>query len=265
MGWANFIKITIQAHRTTDLKPCLFLREIGLLLLLGFVGYPQSLPTLTPPAQTYIYDFQGYVSAAVPVVPALNLGKSFSIEFWMMLDYDIVDSQYMRVFYEGAPSGYPYSAYELDLAPGTHQLAYSQSTGSSGSLGWAGSAQIGLPLTPGQWYHVAIVSNNLQVTLYLNGQQQATFTAAGPPPINSSPLVLAAQPYGDGTCCGFPGSLRQFRIWGRALKPLEPRPDLLRIGPSMTDRGRSFATSGQMAWHWPWRVASRQMGGIQHG
>jgi hypothetical protein len=59
---------------------------------------------------------------------------------------------------------------------------------------------------------VAIVSNNLQVTLYLNGQQQAQFTAAGPPPINSLPFTLGG---------GFPGFLRQFRIWGRALSPSE--------------------------------------------
>jgi len=63
-------------------------------------------------------------------------------------------------------------------------------------------------LAPGQWYHIAIVSDNLQVTLYLNGQQQATFAAAGAPPINSFPLVLGGSAYGDGTmlCCGFPGS-----------------------------------------------------------
>lgn len=194
-------------------KSCIRLSVAVISLLSGTALHAQSAPALIPPAQTYIYDFQGLVSAPVPAVPALNLGASFSIEFWMMLDYDIVDSQYMRIFYEAAPSGDPYSAYELDLAQGTHQLTYSQSTG---------SAQIGVSLAPGQWYHVGIVSNNLQVTLYLNGQQQATFTA-GPPPINSSPLVLSGQTYGDGTmiCCGFPGSLRQFRIWGRALQPTE--------------------------------------------
>jgi uncharacterized protein (TIGR03437 family) len=220
MGWANFLRVTLQAHGTAQRRTCFFLREISLLFLLGFVGYSQSLPNLSPPPQNYIYDFYGSVSAPVPAVPALNLGASFSIEFWMMLDFDIVDSQYMRILYEGAPSGDPYSAYELDLAPGTHQLTYSQSTSNPGSFR---SAQIPVSLVPGQWYHLAIVSNNLQVTLYLNAQQQATFTAAGPPPINSLPLVLSGQTFGDGTmiCCGFPGSLRQFRIWGRALQPAE--------------------------------------------
>ena len=176
---------------------------------------------LQPPSQTYIYDFNGSVFAPVPAAPALNLSASFSIEFWMMLNYDMVDSQYMRVFQKGIPSsGDPYSGYEMDLEPGTHELAYSQSTGSPGSFR---QAQIGVSLVSGQWYHVAIISNNLQVTLYLNGQQQASFMAAGPPPINSFPLVLAGQSYGDGTmlCCGFPGFLRQFRVWGRALQPAE--------------------------------------------
>src|SRR5262252_3428718 len=97
----------------------------------------------------------------------------------------------MRVFDKGiVNSGDPYVGYELDLSPGTHQLSYSQSTGSPGSFR---SAQTSVSLAGGQWYHVAIVSDNLQVTLYLNGQQQARFTAAGPPPINTFPLVLAAQ------------------------------------------------------------------------
>ena len=192
-----------------------------LLPLFGIITHAQTVPSLSPPSQTYTYDFNGSVVAPVPAVPALNLGASFSIEFWMILNYDMVDSQYMRVFQKGIPgSGDPYTGYELDFEPGTHQLAWYQSTGSPGTNR---GAQIGVSLTAGQWYHVAIVSNNLQVTLYLNGQQQAAFTAAGPPPINSFPTVLSGQAYGDGTmfCCGFPGSLRQFRVWARALLPTE--------------------------------------------
>jgi uncharacterized protein (TIGR03437 family) len=190
-------------------------------LLFGIIAHGQTVPSVSPPSQTYIYDFNGSVGAPIPAVPALNLGASFSIEFWMMINSDMVDSQYMRVFQKGIPgSGDPYTGYELDLEPGTHALSWSQSTGSAGTYR---SAQIGVSLMAGQWYHVAVVSNNLQVTLYLNGQPQAGFTAAGPPPINSFPMVLSGQSYGDGTmfCCGFPGSLRQFRIWGRALQPAE--------------------------------------------
>jgi uncharacterized protein (TIGR03437 family) len=125
----------------------------------------------------------------------------------MSLDPDGVDGQYMRIFSRAG-------AFELDLEPGTHQLTYFQSTR---------SVRLAASLRPGLWYHVAIVSDNLQVTLYLNGQQQAQFTASGPPPANSSPLVLSGQAFGDGAqfCCGFPGALRQFRIWGRALQVSE--------------------------------------------
>jgi uncharacterized protein (TIGR03437 family) len=109
--------------------------------------------------------------------------------------------------------------YQLELLPGTHQLYYSQ-TANGGN---ARFAQIKVSLAGGQWYHVAIVNDNLQATLYLNGQQQASFAAPSPPPSNSLPLVLNGQTYGDGTqvCCGFPGGLRQFRIWGRALQAAE--------------------------------------------
>lgn len=55
----------------------------------------QSLPNLQPPSQTYIYDYTGSVGAQVPTLPAFNLGASFTIEFWMFLDPDGVDSQFM--------------------------------------------------------------------------------------------------------------------------------------------------------------------------
>lgn len=191
------------------------------LILFATVAQTEPVPGFRPPNQAYIYDFSASVFAPVPATPALNLGASFSIEFWMMLDRDARDSQYMRVFQKGIPnSGDPFTGYELDLDPGTHQLSYAQSTGSPGSYR---GARVGVSLEPGQWYHVAIISDNLQITLYLNGQQQTRFTAAGPPPANSFPLVLAGQAYGDGTayCCGFPGSLRQFRIWNRAIQSAE--------------------------------------------
>jgi hypothetical protein len=193
----------------------------SILLLFGSIAHAQSVPSLRPPSQTYIYRLNGLVFAPAAATQALNLGASFSIEFWMMLDPYAVDQQYMNVFQKGIPnSGDPFTGYALALEPGTHQLTYSQSTGSPGSFH---QAQIGVSLVSGQWYHVAIISNNLQVTLYLNGQPQASFMAAGPPPINSFPLVLAGQTYGDGTmlCCGLPGFLRQFRIWGRAVQPAE--------------------------------------------
>lgn len=176
--------------------------------------YGQALPDFRPPTQTYIYDFDG-TSAVAPVAAALNLGATFSIEFWMMLDRDIVDPQYMRVFQKEA-------GLQLEIDRGTHELSYLQMTAEPNSFR---GAHVGVPLIAARWYHVAIISNNLQVTLYLNGQQQATMTAAGPPAVNTSPWVLSGQVFGkkDGTelCCGFPGSLRQFRIWSRALTSAE--------------------------------------------
>ncbi len=178
------------------------------LLLLGVVGRPQSVPSLRPPAQAYIYEFNthagGSSSAVSPVTPALNLGASFSIEFWMMPNPFMVDGQNnMPVFQMGQN---PNTTCSLALVPGTHQLTYFQQTGNPGSFR---GSKVPTSLVLGQWYHVAIVNNNLQVTVYLNGQQQSTFTAAGPAVVSSSPVVLAG---------GFSGSLRQFRIWGRALQ-----------------------------------------------
>jgi uncharacterized protein (TIGR03437 family) len=164
---------------------------------------------LRPPIQTYIYGFNGAAKANAPDTPALNLGATFSVEFWMMFDAN-APSGSMGVFGKGLPNdGDPFAAYNLSLSSGTRKLSYFQSTGSPGSVR---GAEIGPSLTPGQWYHVAIVSNNLDVTLYLNGQQQAQLKAAGPPPTNSAPLAFGS---------GFVGSLRQFRIWSRALSAAE--------------------------------------------
>jgi len=181
------------------------------LLLFGSIVHGQSLPALQPPSQTYVYEFTSPVSAAAPLAPALNLGASYSFEFWMMPSPYALDQMNGPVFQKDLPSsGDPYYAYALSITS-AQQLSYAQSTGNPGSDRGVFSG-FGPALTPGQWYHVAIVSSNLQVTLYLNGQQQAQFTAAGPPPINSLPFTLGG---------GFPGFLRQFRIWGRALSPSE--------------------------------------------
>jgi uncharacterized protein (TIGR03437 family) len=198
--------ITTQKRLSTSLWRLNFL-----FFLSGMAVCAQSVPPLHPPVQTYIYNFGPPISAAAPVTPSLNLGASYSIEFWMRLNPYAQDAQLnMPVFDKGINStGDPYTAYHLDLVPGTHQLSYFQSTGNTGS---SRGTRTTASITPGQWYHVAIVSNNLQVTLYLNGQQQASFTAAGPTPANSVPLVLGN---------GFPGSLRQFRVWGRALQAAE--------------------------------------------
>jgi uncharacterized protein (TIGR03437 family) len=178
------------------------------LLPFGSIIMAQSSPSLLPPDQAYIYD-STTASAAAPLTPPLNLSATYSIEFWIMLNPYVQGAESGSVFNKGIPnSGDPYAAYNLSLAPGTHQLNYFQSTGSTGSVR---GAQLGVSLQPRLWYHIAIVSDNLQVTLYLNAQRQVSFTAAGPPPINSIPLVLGS----------FPGSLRQFRVWGRALQAME--------------------------------------------
>jgi hypothetical protein len=178
------------------------------LLIFGVVVHPQSSATLGPPDQAYVYNFDATVSASAPAAPPLNLGASYSIEFWMMLNPYMRDPQtptgvpqIMQVFIKNGDTA---PAYSLSLAAGTHQLTYI-------TTGYSQSA-IGASLVLGQWYHIAIVSDNLQVTLYLNGQQQARFKANGPPQSTSNPLVLAQN---------IPGSLRQFRIWGRALQTAE--------------------------------------------
>lgn len=184
---------------------------IGVFALFAITVRSQTVPILRPPDQKYIYVFNSSaVSATAPSSPGLNLGASFSIEFWIMFSRGAREAQHMPVFDKGIPTaGDPYAAYHMDFAPGTHQLLYFQSTGNPGS---DRGGQIAQSLTPGQWYHVAIVSDNLQVTLYLYGQQQTRFTAAGLPPATILPLKLSG---------GFPGSLRQFRIWSRALQPVE--------------------------------------------
>ena len=137
--------------------------------MLLFGSIVQSSPSLLPPDQTYIYD-STTATAVAPVTPALNLSATYSIEFWITLNPYVQDAQSGPVFNKGIPNnGDPYAAYNLSLTPGTHQLNYFQSTGSPGS---ARGAQIGVSLKPGQWYHIAIVSDNLQVRLYLKGSSK---------------------------------------------------------------------------------------------
>jgi uncharacterized protein (TIGR03437 family) len=161
----------------------------------------------------------------------------------MMLDANAPNGS-MGVFGKSLPNdGDPFAAYNPSVSSGTRKLSYFQSTGSPGS---ARGAEIGTSLSPGQWYHVAIVSNNLDVTLYLIGQQQAQFKAAGPPPSNSVPLAFGS---------GFVGSLRQFRIWNRSLSAAEitsfagrllsgSEPDLIAYWPMDDGQGETLRDLG---------------------
>jgi hypothetical protein len=80
-------------------------------LLFESNSFSQPAPTLRPPAQTYIHNFNGQTYAVAPDTPAWNLGATYSIEFWIMLDRYAVDSQFMRVFQKEG-------AYGLSFEPG---------------------------------------------------------------------------------------------------------------------------------------------------
>jgi hypothetical protein len=79
------------------------LAPLCFLLLLPANGTSQS-PAFRPPAQTYIHNFNRQTYAVAPDAPAWNLGATYSIEFWIMLDRYAVDSQFMRVFQRKGPT-----------------------------------------------------------------------------------------------------------------------------------------------------------------
>jgi len=78
------------------------------------------------------------------------------------------------------------------------------------------------PVTPGSWHHLAVVSDGLQVTLYLDGEPYGTL-ATGVPALSGPSVIGAITPPADPTAApaspGFLGDIDEMQISRTARSP----------------------------------------------
>src|ERR1035437_6491237 len=171
---------------------------------------------LAPPIQQSVLKFSG--AAGVAFTQAISVGASFTMECWGSLD---AASPYAVIM--GKPNNPrgtdPFMNYIIGLdQPGT-SLALVQTTGQAGTY-----RQITAPFTVAlhTWTHVAAVLDSGTMRLYINGQTVASGPSPGPPAGQAVPFGLGgAIPDGTHPCCTFAGSMRQARVWSRALSAQE--------------------------------------------
>lgn len=125
------------------------------------------------------------------------------------------------------------------ITKGTSKTAYSLNLWSDGSLrfyaGWGSpaggsgyvEANSNLKMTPGRWYHTAVVYDGSKITFYIDGQADANVVNANVVfGILNEPLVLGADWAGAPEY--FNGSMDEVRVWNRPLSASEIQQNMRR-------------------------------------
>jgi PKD repeat protein len=193
-------------------------------LLLPVPSWPLELPVLAlnPPPQEWALKFMRAHSAVAPAAAAFNLGPSFTLEAWIFLEADSPETIIMGKGHDAAGDD-PFASYALTFAFGSgRRVQFVQTTGAPGSLRVVESSE-DIPLRT--WTHLAGVLDGGVMRLYVNGEEAAQGTSAGAPEANLVPFALGGWPEGTTSAMwGFLyGSLRQARVWSRALSAEEVR------------------------------------------
>jgi len=169
-----------------------------------------------PPPQDYALHFGGN---AVAYTDQISLGSAFTMEAWLFLDAASPFSIVMGK--PNNPRGSdPFHHYILGFEANGLRPSFVQSTGQPGTYR-AITASTDIPLRV--WTHLAVTLSAGVTRLYVNGQLAATGVSPGPPAGAAVPFSLG-QGIQDGTsvCCSpLAGSLRESRVWSRALSAAE--------------------------------------------
>ncbi len=199
-------------------------------------NYGYTIPASRGPAG-YALEFNGStdgVSAGSGQFPTVS--NTFSMEFWAKAVGAVIftkEAANGNITYEGAQpyavmpdhgnwSGYPAGHVGTGVAVGTNGVIVVEHTSDTMAsvLVYTGSLS--------GWTHIAVIYDQGQPSLYLDGVLVRTGIASGRVPHPSA--NLSAQHYGYGL---FKGALDEFRVWRVALTPNDLRTWMTQsIGPS---------------------------------
>lgn len=193
-------------------------RQRAVLLLAGalplLVASAGRATPLAPPPQEWELKFMRVHSAVAPDPAAFNLGSSLTLETWIFLEGDSPQTMIMGKGHDAAGDN-PWVAYGLTFGAG-RRVQLAQSAGAPGSM-LVAEAPAEIPLRT--WTHLAGTLDGGVLTLFVNGDQVAQAVSPGAAPATSVPFALGGwPPSATPAVWGFLfGSLRQARVWNRAL------------------------------------------------
>lgn len=193
------------------------------LLLLSACLLPvvlQAQTPLAPPPQEWALKFMSVHTALAPDPAAFNLGPSFTLETWIFMEGDSPGTLILGKG-DNVAGENPWLSYGLAFGPGRYPQ-FGQGTGAPGSLTIL-TAPAEVPLRT--WTHLAGVLDAGTLRLYVNGEEVAERESPGPPPANAISFALGGWPAEVTPNFYFwlYGSLRQARVWNRALSAEEIR------------------------------------------
>jgi hypothetical protein len=85
---------------------------------------------------------------------------------------------------------------------------------------WTWQGENSFPVTPGVWYHIAVVYDHINITIYKNGQLFSTLAKTADIGSNTTKLLIGAR--GDITPAAFfNGKIDEFRVWNTARTACE--------------------------------------------
>jgi hypothetical protein len=177
-----------------------------------------SASTIVPPFQSHVLLFRDNQIALAPKHASLNLGESFTLEIWVYLVSALPYTSIMGKSHDPGNQD-PIVSFALGLDSG-QRMGFIQSTDQPGSYRIA-LAEDPFPLQT--WTHVAATLGNGNMRLIINGQEVASANSAGPPNSPTVPFSIGSTAFANGTLSapGFRGSLREARVWNRALSTSE--------------------------------------------
>lgn len=173
----------------------------------------------TPPAQASVLRFENAIALApAPAeAPLLNLGAEFTMEAWVRIGEAPGTGQFLGKIHPVSED--PWSSYSFSFYDG--KVRFAQSTGAPGSNRFVDAPTVA---EPGVWFPVAGTRRADTLRLFIDGQEVGRVRSAGLPANDTAPFALGSGILDSGQMMiPFAGSLREVRVWGKALTATEIR------------------------------------------
>jgi hypothetical protein len=154
----------------------------------------------------------GSDSIVLGAAPRFEPSFPFTISLW--INTSDVEGSYVRILDKGANSRGDFSGYSIMFSDGERLHAFYGSSDPS-----AQHAVITDAVDDGEWHHLAFVCAEGRQELFLDGDQVASANHDPAIVYDDQPLRLGAISSGDRQF--FTGAIDDFRIYHRALSPLE--------------------------------------------
>jgi len=144
--------------------------------------------TLVANCGCYSLALNGTGYGLVDYAPALNLSGPFTIELWLKRDSNAVVAQYTALLSRWLWSGISEQSFRLGIsAPDTLQFQV------EGDQGGSGAALTGTLTNNNQWRHVAVVSDQVELALYIDGTVVSAVNFTASMAASTVPLTFGAR------------------------------------------------------------------------